>query len=474
VLRDAGTQLSTVVNGLPTNGQTLYIRLHSLINGAWQFNDYTLTAATQLAPVKAELVSPAPSSTLSSSTVSFEWTGGVNAALYWLNIGSTPGSFDIFSKSIGQNLSTVVAGLPTDGRTLYVRLYSHINGDWQFNDYTLTAAVLAPAKAQLLTPAAGSTLTSSTLAFQWTGGVGATQYWLNVGSSLGALDIANVDMGTQLSTVVAGLPTSGETIYVRLYSNIGGWQFNDYTLTAVSPPTPQKAQLVAPAPSSTLTSSTVTLQWTGGVNVGQYWLNIGTAPGTFDLVNRSLGTALSTSVTGLPTDGRILYVRLHSYMGGSWQFNDYLLTAATLAPQKAQLVSPAAGSTLNSSTVAFRWTGGVGVTQYWLNVGTAQGTFNIVNRDMGTELTTVVSGLPTTGQTIYVRLFSLINGGWQFNDYTLTAVVGGVKEEEEEAMAINTSAADILVPAASDASPFEQWPVAVVRREGLALASGLR
>jgi hypothetical protein len=479
VNRDAGTSLSTVVNGLPTNGQTLYVRLHSHINGAWQFNDYTLTAVTQVAPVKAQLITPAPSSTLSASTVSFDWTGGINATQYWLYIGSTSGAFDILSRNLGQTLSTVVAGLPTDGRTLYVRLHSLINGAWQFNDYTLTAAVLAPVKAQLVSPAANSTLTSSTVAFQWTGGVGATQYWLYVGTSAGSFDLANMDMGTALSTVVAGLPTNGETIYVRLHSNIAGWQFNDYTLTAVSPPTPQKAQLVTPAPSSTLTSSTVTFQWTGGVAVGQYWLYIGSTPGAFDLVNRGLGTALSTSVTGLPIDGRTLYVRLHSHMSGSWQFNDYTLTAGTLTPQKAQLVSPAAGSTLNSSTVAFQWTGGIGATQYWLYVGTSQGAFNITNRDMGSELTTVVSGLPTAGQTIYVRLHSLINGAWQFNDYTLTAVatseeLEAIPEEEEDAMVISKAAADTLVPAASDASLFDLWPVAVARREGLTLASGLR
>jgi hypothetical protein len=29
--------------------------------------------------------------------------------------------------------------LPTDGRTLYVRLWSLVSGAWQFNDYTYTA-----------------------------------------------------------------------------------------------------------------------------------------------------------------------------------------------------------------------------------------------------------------------------------------------------------------------------------------------
>jgi hypothetical protein len=56
-------------------------------------------------------------------------------------------------------------------------------------------------------------------------------------------------MGTQLSTVVAGLPMDASTIYVRLNSYTGGaWEFNDYTFTAASAPAPQKAELVTPAP----------------------------------------------------------------------------------------------------------------------------------------------------------------------------------------------------------------------------------
>jgi hypothetical protein len=470
--RDVGNQLSTVITDLPTDGRTIYVRLHSNMAGGWQFNDYTLTAATLATPQKAQLVTPAPGTTLSSSTVSFDWTGGVNATQYWLFIGSTPGTSDMVNWDLGQNLSTVVAGLPADGRTLYIRLHSKIAGAWQFNDYTLTAPPVAPAKAQLLSPAGGSTLASSTVTFKWSGGVGATQYWLFVGSSPGTLDIANRDMGNQLSTVMAGLPTNGQTIYVRLHSNIGGsWLFNDYTFTAASS-TSQKAQLVTPAPGTTLGSSTVSFAWTGGVNATQYWLFIGSTPGTSDMVSRDMGQSLSTVVAGLPVDGRTLYVRLHSYIGG-WQFNDYTFTAATLALQKANLVSPAAGSSLTSSTVAFHWTGGVGPTQYRLYVGTAQGAADIANLDLGNQLTAVVGGLPFGGQTIYVRLHSFINGAWQFNDYTLTAV-GGLEEDEEEAMAINNAAEDTLVPAASDESPFDQWPVAVARREGASLAPGLR
>jgi hypothetical protein len=191
------------VSGLPTNGQTLYVRLHTYI-GTWQFNDYTLTAATQVVGTKAQLTSPANGSTLASSTATFQWTAGSGATQYWLHIGSAPGGADLVSRDLGTTLSTVVSGLPTNGQTLYVRLHTYI-GAWQFNDYTLTAATPSGGtKAQLFSPAPGSVLSSTTVNFQWTGGTGATQYWLHIGSSPGAADILSRDLGTTLSTVVSG------------------------------------------------------------------------------------------------------------------------------------------------------------------------------------------------------------------------------------------------------------------------------
>jgi hypothetical protein len=38
----------------------------------------------------------------------------------------------------GTALSTSVATLPANGVTVYARLYSKINGTWQYNDYVYT------------------------------------------------------------------------------------------------------------------------------------------------------------------------------------------------------------------------------------------------------------------------------------------------------------------------------------------------
>ena len=73
------------------------------------------------------------------------------------------------------------------------------------------------------------------MTFFWTAAAGATEYWLEVGTtSVGSVNQYSQSQGLSLSGTVSGLPTDGSTVYVRLWTLLGGqtWQlFNDYTYT---------------------------------------------------------------------------------------------------------------------------------------------------------------------------------------------------------------------------------------------------
>ena len=49
--------------------------------------------------------------------------------------------------------------------------------------------------------------------------------------------------------------------------------------------------------------------------------------GSYDLYNSTPITAAQASVTGHPTNGEKLYVRLYAWINGAWQYNDYTYTA---------------------------------------------------------------------------------------------------------------------------------------------------
>src|SRR4051812_12541902 len=70
-----------------------------------------------VAATKAEMTAPAPGSTLTASTVTFQWNGGTGVSDYWLDISTSVGTY-VYSQDRGMNLSATVTGLPTNGSGL--------------------------------------------------------------------------------------------------------------------------------------------------------------------------------------------------------------------------------------------------------------------------------------------------------------------------------------------------------------------
>jgi serine protease len=123
-----------------------------------------------------------------------------------------------------------VTGLPINGETIYARIYSFIGGAWHCDDYTYTAA----SQATLASPPPSSTLTGSSVTFTWSAGTGVTLYYLFLGSNgVGSENLYSSGYTTHNSVNVTGLPENGETVYARLYSQLGrAWHYLDYTYTA--------------------------------------------------------------------------------------------------------------------------------------------------------------------------------------------------------------------------------------------------
>ena len=182
----------------------------------------------------AELTSPAPGAAFTSRTAVFQWTAGTNVAQYWLDVGTAPGVGNLYGAATTAREVQEV-NLPSSGATIYVALWSQINGAWQSPvTYTFQACNGCPAdnRGLLTSPAPGTTLTSKNVTFTWTAGTGATNYWLDVGNGIGNGSIS-ARSSTQTTQTVA-LPNDGRTLYIRLWTFIGGaWQTPmDYTVTA--------------------------------------------------------------------------------------------------------------------------------------------------------------------------------------------------------------------------------------------------
>jgi hypothetical protein len=370
----------------------------AFVNG--NLNIYSVTALITL---------PSKGATLVGSTVTFRWTEESGATSYQLWLGRSAGTHDL--AVIGTTLlSGTVTTLPTDGSAIYATLNGYAGGKWTVQDTaTYTAATIV--RAQILSPAKGSTLTGSTVTFSWTGESGATSYQLWLGRTLGAHDLAVIGT-TQLSGTVTTLPTDGSQVFATLNGYAGGkWTVQDtasYTALNLI-----KAAIQSPAEGATLVGSTVTFIWTAETGATSYQLWLGRTAGAHDLA--VVGTAqLSATATGLPIDGSPVYATLNGYAGGKWTVQDSKsYTAASL--NTATIISPAKGSMLTGNKVTFSWTAETGATSYQLWLGHSAGAHDIAVVGT-TQLSGTATTLPTDGSTVYVTLYGYKAGGWAVQD----------------------------------------------------------
>jgi uncharacterized protein GlcG (DUF336 family) len=112
----------------------------------------------------AAMLSPVPGSTFPSSSVTFSWSAG-SATSYWILVGSSPNTYDIFNSGQLHALSATANNIPSDGRAIYVTLLSLVTNSWTLNSYTYNAsnpsATPTPSPTSTPTPAPTATPTAT-------------------------------------------------------------------------------------------------------------------------------------------------------------------------------------------------------------------------------------------------------------------------------------------------------------------------
>ena len=374
----------------------------------------------------AWLNSPDYGSSFGSDTATFQWTKGGKATQYALWIGSTPNGYDIYSKAEGKALSDTVR-IPVDGRSIYVTVWSMVDGQWQQAPSIRYTSWMAM-KARITSPPNNSTYKYG-LPLTWDGGVGASRLILSVGLTPQGHELfsgeivpnAAFNFGPGLTARASG------KIYATLWSCVGGkWQANGYVFNADPSMLTTASVLTSPAENTVLPGSSVTFSWSPCLLSSGYALFVGSAPGKYDLYAKAEGLALSDTVT-LPADGSPVYATVWTSMGmpSKWVPSmSYAFTTATnpapAGPVKSVLSSPANNSTLAAGSTTFAWTSGSGATQYALIIGSTPGGHDIYAKIEGSALADTVN-LPTDGRQVYVALLSLINGKWVTGNYVYTA-----------------------------------------------------
>ena len=302
------------------------MRLWTWINGTPLHNDYTYTEATVAA---AAIMSPAPSSTLTSASTTFTWNAATGATAYYLWVGTTPGGYDLANVSPTPLTGTSVnVTLPTNGATdlrapLDVdqrhpapqRLHLHRGhcrcsrdhepGAQQHVDLGFNHLYLERCDGR-----------ERLLSLDWHHPRGLRPgQRQSYAPHRHQRECYAAHQRSHRSTCASGRGSTATPLH------------NDYTYTEA---TVAAAAIMSPAPSSTLTSASTTFSWNAATGATAYFLWIGTTPGGYDLANVSPTPLTGTSVNvTLPTNGATIYVRLWTWINGTPLHNDYTYIDAT-------------------------------------------------------------------------------------------------------------------------------------------------
>jgi fibronectin type III domain protein/HYDIN/CFA65/VesB family protein len=170
-------------------------------------------------------------------------------------------------------------------------------------------------------------------------------------------------------------------------------------------------------------AGSLTLAWDANIesDIAGYIVYYGTTSGSYTS-SVDVGNVTSYMMTSL-ADGQRYYFALKAYNTNGLRSPYSTEVAGTVptAGAPASLTTPIPGTTLSSSSVQFQWTAGVNVTSYRLSAGTTFGGTNLFDQSGLTSVSATITGLPTNGVRVYVRLWSLIGGMWRFSDYNYTA-----------------------------------------------------
>jgi hypothetical protein len=155
----------------------------------------------------------------------FFWSAGA-ATHYHICAGTAVGGCDLLSKNTGSSRSVTVRNLPTDGRSIYVRLWGLVGGTWQYSDHAYVACS-GCAVPRITSPGSFAISRPSATVF-WSEG-NAAQYHLYVGTTgLGSRNLYDLNTSTRQSAVLCNLPATGP-VYVRLWGLVNGvWRSRDY------------------------------------------------------------------------------------------------------------------------------------------------------------------------------------------------------------------------------------------------------
>ena len=391
---DTGEFMGTSYSFPPslTTDRMYFARIWTKQRDGWRFAEMNFMMPALAGP--ARLIAPLAGAQTVTSAQPFLWTEVPGAVAYYLYVGTTPGAKDVVDTGEIKQTTYSAKTLPA-GQRLYARIYTKMAGGWFFSDTFFDSA-----PASMFTyPRSGAGDVSEKEMFSWTAVKDAQAYYLQVGTTPGAKDVADSGEIMAQSFPVTGLGP-GRTYYARVWTKLGsGWVFDEAVFK-----TSNTGRLTNSSDGSDLGRG---FRWTTISGAQAYYLYLGTEPGAKNLIDSGETMETEWPTPPLPA-ARELFSKMWTKLGGGWRSRELAFNL-----NGAALVQPAAGSIASYTSQLFTWTRISNAEVYYLYVGSMPGAKDVVDTGEIAATAYNVVGLPRN-RTLYVTLWTrTAAGGWR-------------------------------------------------------------
>jgi hypothetical protein len=353
----------------------------------------------------AQLTAPANGGSDVDPRVTYTWNAVPGALAYYLYVGTSRGAKDVVNTGEIQRTQHVAPVL-TGGATFHARLHTKFATGWRFTELSFTTRAVPV----LTTPADLAVNVAARPTFQWSAVNAASAYYLYVGTTPGARDVVNTGELQELSYRPAAALPAARTLYARMHARTNGaWRFTETTFTTAA-----EALITSPADGAVDVDTRQPLTWTTVAGAQAYFLYVGTAPGSKDLISSGETQATSRSIASLPP-ATTVFARLYTKYENKWRFTEISFTTRAAA----QFISPKDGARDVTAEQLATWTSLPSAAAYYLIAGSSPGGRDYIDTGELQATSYPLSALPR-GATVYLRLSTRVGQTWKFVEATIT------------------------------------------------------
>lgn len=381
---------------LPT-GSPIYIRIvpYNDEGSPEDCIEQSFSTSQPVIPSCTNLLVPLSGEDDVSVSTNLSWDFVSSATGYILNVGTSEGNPDIFSEDVGAvTFYNLDDNLP-ESTTIYVRIIAY-NEEGEASacfaeTFTTDSASEIPDCTQLLAPMNNETDVNVLSNFAWGAVDNSEGYLLQIGTSSGASDIFDGDVGEPNNFDYDGVLPEDTQIYVRItpYNAVGeAISCTEDVFTTGSPlALPLCAALTMPQNNADGVSIETNLSWTPSNKAEGYVLNVGTTSGASDIFSADVGRATWYNLPNDLPENSAIFVSVIAYneLGAALNCSEeqFTTTSEPSIPLCTNMLIPSNQEEDVNVFTNIAWGLVANADGYILNVGTTSQGTDIFTGDVG-------------------------------------------------------------------------------------------